>query len=132
MKNLKYLLIGSLVLLFGACSYQLDKKEAPKDLIPQDTFTMILHEVMIVESYFKHQQNNANLYSESLPRAIDPIFKKYNVDSMRYIHSMDYYAMQHGKLIEIYGQIQDSLILNTADNSNDEESEKKDTIVSNK
>jgi len=132
MKNLKYLLIGSLVLLSGACSYQLEKNEAPRDLIPQDTFTMVLNEVMIVESYFKHQQNNANLYSESLPKAIEPIFKKYNIDSLRYLHSMNYYAMQHEQLIEIYGQIQDSLILNTADSDIDEETEKQDTIVSNK
>lgn len=115
MSNLKTLLAVSLILFFGACSYQLDKKEAPDDLIPQDSFTMVLHEVMIIESYYKHQQNNVSLYSEELPKAIQPIFEKYNIDSARYSSSMDYYASHQKKLIEIYSQIQDSITLNTVE-----------------
>lgn len=120
MRKLKYLFLGSALLFFGACSYQLEKKEAPDDLIPQDTFTMVLQEVMIVESYIKHQQNNVNAYSESLPKAILPIFEKYNIDSTRYSNSMDYYSSRQKKLIEIYSQIQDSLTLNTVDYENEQ------------
>lgn len=115
MKKLRYFLLGSTLLLLSACSYQLDKKEAPEDLIPQDTFTMVLQEVMIVESYVKHQQNNVRAYAESLPKAIAPILNKYNVDSTRYSNSMEYYASHQKKLIEIYSQIQDSLTLTTAE-----------------
>lgn len=115
MKKLGFIFVGSILTFLGACSYQLDKKEAPENLIPQDTFTMVLQEVMIVESYFKHQQNNVNAYTETLPKAMSPIFKKYNIDSLRYASSMDYYASHQKKLIEIYSQIQDSLILNTVE-----------------
>lgn len=112
MKKLMYLFIGSIFLVLGACSYELDKKGAPNDLIPKDTFTMVLQEVMIVESYFKHQQRNVNDFSQTLPKAINPIFKKYNVDSIRYSHSMEYYSTHQKKFIEIYIQIQDSVTLN--------------------
>lgn len=115
MRNLTSLCVFTAILFLGACSYQLDKKGAPDDLIPQDTFTMVLHDVMIVESYYKHQQNNVSLYSEEFPDAIQPIFDKYNVDSARYSNSMDYYAAHQKKLIEIYSQIQDSLTLNTVE-----------------
>ncbi|PWH85756.1 DUF4296 domain-containing protein [Brumimicrobium oceani] len=115
MKKLMYLLMGSIYLLLGACSYQFDKQSAPDDLIPKDTFTLLLHEVMIVESYFKHQQSNVKAYSESLPEAILPIFEKYNVDSSRYASSMNYYSSRQEELIEIYSQIQDSLTLNTVE-----------------
>lgn len=115
MRNVRLLFLGFALLLGNACSYELEKKEAPKDLIPQDTFTMVLQEVMVVESYFKHQQHNVSAYHESLPKAINPIFEKYNVDSARYSSSMDYYAAHQEKLIKIYNQIQDSLVLETAD-----------------
>jgi len=118
MNNLKYLMLALIVSFLGACSYQLEEKEAPKNLIPQDTFTMLLGEIMIVESYFKHQQNNVNAYADSLPKAMKPIFEKYKVDSARYLSSMDYYTSHQSKLIEIYSQIQDSLTIKSADYSN--------------
>lgn len=110
-KLISFVLIG-----FGlSCSYELEKGEAPKDLIPQDTFTMVLQDVMILESYYKHQRHNVTAYAKELPKAIKPIFKKYNIDSTRYVQSMDYYAAHQEKLIEIYDQIQDSITLNTVE-----------------
>lgn len=122
MKQLKYLLF-CIPFLWGACSYELEKKAAPNDLIPQDTFTMVLQEVMIVESYIKHQQSNVNTYNKLLPKAVVPIFDKYNVDSTRFTNSMNYYATHQKKMIEIYNQIQDSIILETADYPQDESEE---------
>ncbi len=110
-----FLFMISISVLFGACNYQFAKKDKPDDLIPQDTFTLVLQDVMVVESYFKHQQNNVHSYSESLPEAIKPIFKKYNVDSTRFSNSMEYYASRQKKLIEIYSQIQDSLTLHSVE-----------------
>lgn len=115
MKKLLYLILGSTFLFLGACSYQFNKKDAPEDLIPKDTFTMVLQEVMIVESYFKHQQSNVNDFSENLLKAIDPIFEKYSVDSTRYANSMTYYSTRQDQFIQIYSQIQDSLTLNSAE-----------------
>jgi hypothetical protein len=118
MKTPKVLFLGLCLLLFDSCSYQLEKNEIPDNLIPKDTFTLVLHDVMIVESYYKSQQANVNSYYKTLPAAIHPIFKKYNVDSIRYVESMNYYTTQQDILVDMYNQIQDSITLKSADLSN--------------
>ncbi|RFC55383.1 DUF4296 domain-containing protein [Brumimicrobium aurantiacum] len=110
------LYIGLLIsTLLGACSYELKTDEKPVDLIPRDSFTRILNEVMIVESYVKHQQNNVEGYAETLPEAVDSIFKKYKIDSIRYRNSFNYYSTQQEQLIEMYTEIKDSLNHNKDD-----------------
>ncbi len=94
---------------------QLEKVEAPDHLIPKDTFTLVLEEVMVIESYFKSQEANVNSFYKSLPAAMHPIFDKYNIDSVRFVASMNYYTTQQEELIKIYNEIQDSLTLNAPD-----------------
>lgn len=96
------------------CSYQLESSAQPENLIPKDTFTMVLQEVMIVESYFKVQQTNPYDFHETLPKALQPIFNKYNIDSTRFTSSMNYYTNQQETLKEIYNTIQDNITLSTA------------------
>src|SRR5690554_1175168 len=115
MKASKTIFLGLFVILHFSCSYQLKENEAPDDLIPKDTFTLVLQEVMIVESYFKSQEANVNSFYQTLPAAMHPIFEKYNIDSSRYVKSMNYYTTQQEFLIEIYNEIQDILTLNTRD-----------------
>ena len=97
------------------CSYQLEKVEAPDNLIPKDTFTLVLQEVMVVESFYKSQEANVNTFYKTLPAAMHPIFDKYNIDSIRFVSSMDYYTTQQEELIKMYNEIQDSLTLNAPD-----------------
>src|SRR5699024_10490328 len=96
------------------CTYKLESNIAPTDLIPKDSFTMILHDVMVVEAYYKMHNSDINSFYKTLPSAVDTIFNKYNIDSLRYTKSMDYYTSQQDELLDIYKSIQDSLILNTA------------------
>lgn len=103
-----------MALLVTRCTYKLESSVAPNNLIPKDTFTMVLHDVMIVESYYKMKNPDINSFYKTLPTAIDTIFKKYNIDSLRYNNSMDYYTSRQDLLLEIYTNIQDSLTLNTA------------------
>ena len=115
MKVAKCLFMGLFLLLHTNCSYELENVEAPDNLIPIDTFTLVLQDVMIVESYYKSQEANVNTFYETLPTAMHPIFEKYNIDSLRYVESMNYYTTQQEVLIKIYNEIQDSLTLNTPD-----------------
>src|SRR5690554_6968757 len=62
MKVAKCLFMGLFLLLHTNCSYELENVEAPDNLIPIDTFTLVLQDVMIVESYYKSQE--ANVRSE--------------------------------------------------------------------
>jgi hypothetical protein len=115
MKVAKYLFIGLFLSLQTNCSYDLENVEAPKHLVSKDTFTLVLQDVMVVESYYKSQQANVNSFFETLPAAMHPVFDKYNIDSLRYVESMNYYTTQQDVLIEMYNEIQDSLTLNTPD-----------------
>jgi len=99
---------------FTSCSYQLEGTEAPDNLIPKDTFTLVLQDMMVVESYIKQQQNNVNKYYKSIPLVVDSVFYKYNIDSSRFTQSMDYYSSEQEELIDVYNTIQDSITLEEA------------------
>src|SRR5690554_2606383 len=88
MKVSKIIFVSLFLFLHTNCSYELEQAEIPDNLILKDTFTMVLHDVMIIESYFKSQQSNVALFYQTLPAAIHPIFEKYKIDSLRYIESM--------------------------------------------
>ena len=115
MKASRVLFLGLFLMLQTNCSYNLEETEAPDNLIPKDTFTLVLQDVMVVESYFKSQEANVNSFYQTLPAAMHPIFKKYHIDSLRFVESMNYYTTQQDILIQIYNEIQDTLTLNTPD-----------------
>lgn len=106
MKKSKIIFVSFFLLLQTSCSYQLEGNEVPDNLIPKDTFTLVLHDVMVVESYFKSEQANVDLFYKSLPKAILTIFEKYNIDSTRYVESMNYYTTKQEVLIEMYNEIE--------------------------
>src|SRR5690554_7584226 len=83
MKVAKCLFMGLFLLLHTNCSYELENVEAPDNLIPIDTFTLVLQDVMIVESYYKSQEANVNTFYETLPTAMHPIFEKYNIEDRK-------------------------------------------------
>lgn len=101
----------SILFFFSNCSYNLKEATAPADLIPQDTFTLMLKDMMVLESYYNSQDLDFITIQKSLDKAIDPLFDKYNLDSTRFANSMDYYGRKQDKLNEIYNTIQDSLTL---------------------
>lgn len=112
--NFKYhLSLLCILLFFSGCDYQLAHIEAPVDLIPKDTFTYVLHDLMVVESFYSSQPINIKNYYDKIPAIADTIFTKYKIDSSRFNHSMDYYAKNQEQLIAIYETIQDSLTINS-------------------
>lgn len=114
MKLFKGIVFTLIVLFFSSCNYKLEDNIAPQNLIPKDTFTYVLHDIMVVESFYKMHNPDVRSFYKILPSAIDTIFMKYSIDSSRYNVSMNYYSSQQEELLEIYKSIQDSLILNTA------------------
>lgn len=112
MKNrFGYIAIIGLLLLFSRCDYKLDVTTRPNDLIPKDTFTHILHDMMVVEAYYSSQPINIQNFYKKIPSAMDTVFFKYKVDTTRFNRSMDYYSDRQQELIDMYQNIQDSLTL---------------------
>lgn len=103
------------LLILTSCSYELEQVEKPINLIPKDSFTVILKDIMILESYVKTQEGQVHNFYKTMPRSADSIFKIHGIDSSRYISSFDYYSKKQDALIEVYKDIQDEIILESAD-----------------
>lgn len=110
----KYILAG-LLLLISSCNYELEQVEQPNDLIPKDSFTNILKDMMVLEAYVKTQKNNVHDFYKAMPASADSIFDSYDIDSSRYISSMEYYSEKQEILMEMYKDIQDEVVLESAD-----------------
>lgn len=113
MKLFGYFIIVAILFASTNCSYKLDDSAPPSDLIPKDTFIMLMYDVMILESYYKVQEIPLEMYKEDLPEAMKTIFNKYELDSARFIRSVDFYSSKQGELYNIYNAIQDSLTIKT-------------------
>lgn len=94
-----------LVLLATAC-YKYDKPKKPKDLIPKDKMVNIIMDIRLLSSANgknKTTLEKNNLQSESY------IYKKYNIDSLQFALSNNYYAYYVDDYMEIYDKVKDSL-----------------------
>lgn len=112
MRNIKkYSLLFISSSILGSCSYQLDEVAPPNDLIPQDSFQMVLLDMMLLEGYVKTKHNNVHDFYQIILKSADPIFDKYEIDSSRYARSMDYYSHHQSVLKEMYEVVQDSITL---------------------
>lgn len=108
------IILFSIVTLTG-CKYQLEDLEAPDNLIPRDTFTLVLKDIMVLEAYVKTQKNNVHDFFRIMRESANLIFEDYGIDSSRYISSMNYYSKQQQVLAEIYNEIQDEVVLESAE-----------------
>jgi len=93
MKNLSYLL---LFIFFTSCTSN-TIFEKPKDLIPRDTMTLLLGDMMIASSakYVK------NINQEKKVNYMAFVYDKYKIDSLRFQNSNFYYTSK----IDLYEEI---------------------------
>ena len=93
MKNLSYFLVS---IFLVSCTSNTIFKE-PKDLIPRDTMTLLLGDMMIASSAKfvpnKNQQNKVNYMAF--------IYDKYKIDSLRFQNSNLYYTSK----IDLYEEM---------------------------
>lgn len=110
-KKIKYPLLILSIIILGSCSYELEEVAPPDDLIPRDSFQLVLLDMMLLEGYMRTQHNNVHDFYQIMMKSADPIFEKYAIDSSRYAHSMDYYSHHQDILKEMYEAVQDSVTL---------------------
>lgn len=103
--------IVSIWIIMGGCSYQLEEVAPPEDLIPRDSFQLILLDMMLLEGYIKTKHSNVHDFHQIMLKSALPIFDKYGVDSAQYANSMDYYSHHQEILKEMYQVVQDSITL---------------------
>lgn len=92
-----------------SCQPALEKINKPENLIDKDTFTLVLTDMMLLEAYVQNKYKNVTKYYNLIQNSSKEIFKKYNVDSLSYANSMDYYGQKQEILKEIYIEIQNKV-----------------------
>lgn len=82
--------------------------ETPKGIIDKDKMTGILVDMHISDSYL-NQISNADTMQMQAKRRYNYIFKKYNIDSLKFSKSLNYYSLKANELDGIYKNVIDSL-----------------------
>ena len=114
------------VILVATSCYQYSKPEKPKDLIPKDQMANILIDIKLLTS--ANGKNKTILETNNLhPETY--IYRKYNIDSLRFASSNNYYSYYAEEYNEIYSKIKDSLgtlqnVLKDIEKKEEEEKEK--------
>ncbi|MBZ9728133.1 DUF4296 domain-containing protein [Salegentibacter sp. JZCK2] len=86
---------------FAACQ-DIEKSERPDDLIPEDKMVDIITEISLMQSA---RNFSKRIFENTGIKGKEYIFEKYDIDSVQFKHSNDYYADNY----EIYQRIYDSV-----------------------
>ncbi|GAA4280611.1 DUF4296 domain-containing protein [Gaetbulibacter aestuarii] len=119
--NLNRFVFFGCVLLFFGC-YQFEAPDKPDNLIPEDKMIDILIDAKLIGI-----SNSANkkVMRDSGINPDNYIFKKYNIDSLQFAQSNDYYAYYIDDYESIYTKINDSLNVLLKDLKDRQEEERK-------
>lgn len=97
----KIILLLCVVATFVACQ-NIEKSEKPENLIPEDKMVDIITEISLLQSA---RNFSKRIFESTGIQGQEYIFKKYNIDSLQFKRSNDYYADNY----EIYQRIYDSV-----------------------
>ena len=103
----KYFLIIALF-IFG-CTTELKTAREPQNLIPRDTFIMLLKDLTVLESHIQLKYPTIQQSYKTINKSSAIVFKKYNIDTARFNNSMTYYISKQKDMIAIQSQIIDSV-----------------------
>jgi hypothetical protein len=103
---MNYFLI-CLLILFSACQENPDKK--PEGLIEEDKMSLVLEEVLLLESHYQSKFGVPGIYKEALDKSLASVFKKRGVTKKNFADSYAYYASQPETFKALNTQIMDRL-----------------------
>lgn len=100
----KFLALSLICFFLISCK----SKGVPKEFIQPDKMEKILIDIHITDSYISTMANpdSAKKVSAAYYKGI---YKKFNVDSVSYTRSLDYYYKHPDKLTDIYNKIKKDL-----------------------
>lgn len=86
----------------------------PDDLIPVDSFTPVLRDLMVLEAHIQGKYVQLHHYADIMLESADSLFADYGMTVDRFERSFMYYGQQQDLLDSIYTQIIDTLNLRMA------------------
>ena len=103
---LKRLLAYFAIILLATACYKYDKPKKPENLISKDKMVDIIMDVRLLSS--ANGKNKTTLEKNNL-QAEAYVYKKYNIDSLQFLLSNNYYAYYVDDYKAIYDKVEDSL-----------------------
>jgi len=92
-----------------SCSIEINRPSKPAGLIPKDTMILLLKDLSIIETHINQKQPIINFHAISMRKSGLVILDKYNVDTLRFSNSYDYYAGNQKAMEAINSAIIDSV-----------------------
>lgn len=86
----------------------------PDDLIPVDSFTPVLRDLMVLEAHIQGKYVQLHHYADIMLESADSLFADYGLTADRFERSLMYYGQQQDVLDSMYTQIIDTLNLRMA------------------
>lgn len=99
------LLYITVLLVLISCTDKMDLLPEPANLIPEDKMKSVLKDLVILESHVQQKYVQVNRFYEVMVRSGDSLFADYGYTREQFESSMNYYASNQDKMIEMYTEI---------------------------
>lgn len=106
---MRKIILVSLIGLFASCKSEIKDFPVPNDLIPKDSMTLVLKDMMVLENYIANSHPAINSNPELMKKSGDSLLANYGISPKRFESSFQYYGTQQEEMIKMYTEIQDSL-----------------------
>ncbi len=100
-----------IVLVLASCEARSISIDAPDDLIPRDSFTHVLTDLVVLEAHVQGKYVQLNNYTQIMIASGDSLLSKHGVDYDRFQSSLLYYGKFPDQMEEILTQISDTLTI---------------------
>lgn len=97
--------------LFAACNPREIVIDKPKDLIPKDSLTSLLTDLVVLEAHIQSKYMQLNNYTEIMSKSGDSLLKKHGLTYDRFQSSMMYYGQLPHTMDTIYTNVIDTLTI---------------------
>lgn len=104
---MKFILPLFIVLIVSSCGSVTSTK--PSGLIEADKMSVILEDVLLLESHYQSKYGVPGVYKDALDKSVNRIFKKYGVKAKQFRESYRYYASQPEEFKALNTSIMDRL-----------------------
>ena len=124
---MKYSSVIIILLLSLVSCQDVERMEKPEDLIPKDKMVDVLLEMSLLQGA---KSANRKLFEETGVKPETYIWERFNIDSLQFVSSSNYYAENYDEYEDIYAEVQHRLeVLQVKyDSLREIEQKKKDSI----
>ena len=94
-------------LLIGCANAEIKRLPEPDNLIPEDKMVLIIKDLTVMESYIQMKTPEIDKNYKVMNKNGEAILKKYNVDTLSFENSIDYYGSRQERMQWIYSKALD-------------------------